>query len=351
MPIPNYGLWKGHVVSWAPYRALVLQLGAGEDDTLSASVNVVSQSSESSLVYWLDKHLIQPQLFSQLSKLKNGFHTGPRDKIPALDLLRGNLVKFEDAIFVPHSQGQLSHDIADRLCRIFLNAINNEAKIYIFGSFSKGYACNIHMNQGNSNYFQHENSTFQDGGIILQFDDGHWEAIFIAFTSQASITGENGQAAGPLLNNYQLVPSRGNINDADDDHESNSQLSESDKDTDDFTGIRRRTENCQDLFDKCQQTPALSEGDWFHQMSAKFNWWSLGIGAGKSGHFSLDHRVRNRKDIRDELISLLDSLIMSLMNCIDIGKLDSPISTHWSPNSITEGKHTRQSRKSPLFSQ
>ena len=98
-------------------------------------------------------------------------------------------------------------------------------------------------------------------------------------------------------------------------------VSESDEYAKDPAGIRRRTETCQSLFEDCQQYPALSEGDWIDQMSAKFNWWSLGIGAGKSGHSSLDHRVRTRDDVRNILVSLLDSLTTSLRNCIKIGML------------------------------
>ncbi len=54
-------------------------------------------------------------------------------------------------------------------------------------------------------------------------------------------------------------------------------------------------------------------------MFAKFNWWSLGIGAEKTGRSSLDNRVRRREDVQSVLTALLDSIAISLQNCIDIG--------------------------------
>ncbi|KAH8880195.1 hypothetical protein GQ53DRAFT_546604 [Thozetella sp. PMI_491] len=71
-------------------------------------------------------------------------------------------------------------------------------------------------------------------------------------------------------------------------------------------------------------------------MSAKFNWWSLGIGAAKSGHSSLDYRVRSREDVRDEIIDLLDGLAESLSNCVDIANpLEDPLGMHSAEPSTT----------------
>ncbi|KAK0641772.1 hypothetical protein B0T16DRAFT_393999 [Cercophora newfieldiana] len=55
-------------------------------------------------------------------------------------------------------------------------------------------------------------------------------------------------------------------------------------------------------------------------MAAGFNWWSLGISAEKCGRSSLDYRVRTRNDVRELFISLLDSLAISLRNCIELAK-------------------------------
>ncbi|KAK8103236.1 hypothetical protein PG984_016382 [Apiospora sp. TS-2023a] len=87
--------------------------------------------------------------------------------------------------------------------------------------------------------------------------------------------------------------------------------------TTDPTAIRTRTEMCQALFDICQQHHIFAE-DWIDKMSAAFNWWSLGIGAAKSGHSSLDRRVQSRDDVKNLIVSLLESLKISLGNCIEI---------------------------------
>lgn len=114
------------------------------------------------------------------------------------------------------------------------------------------------------------------------------------------------------------TPNRDSV---DDDAEYGSHMSESDNHAKDPAAIRHLTENCLALFEHCQRHPVLSEGDWIDKMSADFNWWSLGIGATKSGHSSLDYRVQTRDDVRNVLISLLDSLAISLKNCCDIGML------------------------------
>ncbi|KAK7946099.1 uncharacterized protein PG986_010420, partial [Apiospora aurea] len=93
----------------------------------------------------------------------------------------------------------------------------------------------------------------------------------------------------------------------------------------DPTVIRARTETCQALFETCQQHFQSSEDDWIDKMSAAFNWWSLGIGAAKSGHSSLDRRVQTRGDVKEVIVSLLDSLKHSLENCIEIGTVQNDI--------------------------
>ncbi|KAK7916875.1 guanyl-nucleotide exchange factor [Apiospora marii] len=86
----------------------------------------------------------------------------------------------------------------------------------------------------------------------------------------------------------------------------------------DPAAIRTRTERCQALFETCQRHFISDEDDWLDKMSAAFSWWSLGIGAAKSGHSSLDRRVQSRDDVKDLIISLLDSLKTSLENCLEL---------------------------------
>ncbi|ETS77447.1 hypothetical protein PFICI_11321 [Pestalotiopsis fici W106-1] len=83
----------------------------------------------------------------------------------------------------------------------------------------------------------------------------------------------------------------------------------------DSNDIRHRTEACKHLFESCQ---TLCNDERVDRLCAKFHWWSLGIGASKHGHSSLDYRVRTREDIRDRIVDLLDMLAISLQSCISI---------------------------------
>ncbi|KAI8715897.1 NB-ARC domain-containing protein [Fusarium sp. LHS14.1] len=95
----------------------------------------------------------------------------------------------------------------------------------------------------------------------------------------------------------------------------------------DTAGIQRRTLECQALFESCQRNPHLSGDDWIDKMSAEFNWWSLGIGAAKGGHSSLDYRVQTRDDVRNVLVNLLDSLATSIAKYIDAASKSCSLST------------------------
>lgn len=53
---------------------------------------------------------------------------------------------------------------------------------------------NVHMNQGNIPHFVKDDGVFQDGGLLIEYDD-HWTGVFLAFASQAAHTDDhNGHA-------------------------------------------------------------------------------------------------------------------------------------------------------------
>ncbi|RSL97519.1 hypothetical protein CEP52_010868 [Fusarium oligoseptatum] len=108
-------------------------------------------------------------------------------------------------------------------------------------------------------------------------------------------------------------------------------LSSLDSRVTDPAGIQRRTLECRDLFESSQKNPHLSGDDWIDKMSAEFNWWSLGIGAAKAGHSSLDYRVQTRDDVRSTLINLLESLAISLKKYIDAATQPSNLSQFTTP--------------------
>jgi uncharacterized protein YukJ len=80
-------------------------------------------------------------------------------------------------------------DLVDYMKKVLDNAIAKRAKIFLFGEpFPKpkpnqepGYQGihDIHMNQGNTGQWIPDNGTYQDGGILFSFPDGHWKEIFI----------------------------------------------------------------------------------------------------------------------------------------------------------------------------
>ncbi|KAJ4315281.1 hypothetical protein N0V84_008436 [Fusarium piperis] len=94
-------------------------------------------------------------------------------------------------------------------------------------------------------------------------------------------------------------------------------LAGSDSRATDTAAIQHRTLKCHALFESCQSNSNRSGDDWLDKMSAEFNWWSLGIGAAKGGHSSLDYRVQTREDVRNTLVNLLESLATSLNKYID----------------------------------
>lgn len=62
----------------------------------------------------------------------------------------------------------------------------------------------IHMNQGDSGRFAKENGVYQDGGMIFNFGSGNgdltgWNAVFLAFATQATQTDSKGNAMGPTF--------------------------------------------------------------------------------------------------------------------------------------------------------
>ncbi|KAF5637613.1 zinc finger rsv1 [Fusarium tjaetaba] len=87
---------------------------------------------------------------------------------------------------LPHDVNGADNDILNQLRPIIDRAISAQATVYIYGSeFNDGKVIhNVHMKQGNSGRWLKDNSAFQDGGLIFQFED-HREAVFIGFASQA----------------------------------------------------------------------------------------------------------------------------------------------------------------------
>jgi len=120
----------------------------------------------------------------------------------ALDFIRANL--FDRALLrsVPATAPGPDNDLADKLDHFVERAAADPAaRVYAFGQrwgpesgvpdkvfgFSPGNGVHdIHMNQGNSQQFRHDDGVWQDGGLLLHYPaQDQWVAIFLAFQSQA----------------------------------------------------------------------------------------------------------------------------------------------------------------------
>jgi uncharacterized protein YukJ len=205
MPIKNYGVWVGYPRSFTaerneddsinPHITLYYEESRAETkpdpkkkSKFNAAINVKSTGEEARLVYWINRRFENQHVIESLKPLLPGFHPLPSAEKQGLDYIRGNLVDLREGRLVEHDLPGEQNDIIDYLSPIFNQAIEQQAKIFLFGEpYSKGGKGihDIHMNQGNSEKrFIHSNGVYQDGGLIMAFPDGHWEAIFLAFASQ-----------------------------------------------------------------------------------------------------------------------------------------------------------------------
>lgn len=194
MPLQKYGVWVAYPISYEAERASddseSPHISLYFDDTAHvekgryrAAINVKSITTESRLVYWFDRNFRKP-IVDHLQSLDIGFHVLPPEKKQGLDYIRGNLMAFSHGTLVRHDVEGKNNDIIDYMSPILDHAIAKEARIFLFGEpFPRGIH-DVHMNQGNEGRFKKDNGVWQDGGIILEFPDGHFEAIFLAFAVQ-----------------------------------------------------------------------------------------------------------------------------------------------------------------------
>jgi uncharacterized protein YukJ len=213
MVVRSYGVWRAkpvrytyedrHQDSVSPHLSLFFtddEAGEGR-----AAINIKSGNrQESRLAYWTLPQFAHP-ITEKLAALDNGFQllagtSEQRRGGLALDFIRGNLFRRSDGRILPHDVEGPDNDILDQLKPILDRAIMADATVYIYGSqFSDGKGVhNVHMNQGNSQRFAGDNGVFQDGALILNFED-HWEAVFIGFASQAIHTEDGPNGPGQPL--------------------------------------------------------------------------------------------------------------------------------------------------------
>jgi len=213
MPIANYGIVKGtalqgrvfppHSNRDQPHYHIHMKGLDGSDQDVA--VNVES-SDGSEVLYFINNNFTPPNAAGLIALTTTV--TRP-DQSLALDYVRQKLVTREQMTLLPISQNAAPSTLHLAIDTIIQKAIAGNATIYAFGqtfqnangrspfwgfSPDKGVH-DIHMDQGNPNgEHSQDNGTYQDGAIFIQWADGTWSAIFIAFQSQSFQTDDNGDA-------------------------------------------------------------------------------------------------------------------------------------------------------------
>lgn len=208
MPVPHYGVLKGHVIGFREERdddTPHFQIHMSDGTTrFRIAVNVKSSDAAAELLFLVNEDFRHP-LTAQLAGLPEGFH--PIQAKPGglgLDYVRGNL--FDRALLrtLPHNRPGEDDDLNDKLKFIVERAKKDPMGVsaYAFGArFGPEPAADkvfrfkptngvhdIHMNQGNPNpgKFAKDNGVFQDGALLLHFTkQDRWTAVFLAFQSQS----------------------------------------------------------------------------------------------------------------------------------------------------------------------
>jgi uncharacterized protein YukJ len=215
MPIHNYGVWVAFPIHYdaersgeddrSPHLSLFFDESPSGEGKFRAAINIKSTGKESRLAYWMNRRFENQHLVGFLNDLRPGFHPLPSDQQQGLDYIRGNLFDIRQGRLVEHDVPGEDNDIIDYISPIIDNAIKKKAKVFLFGEpfgDRKGIH-DVHMNQGNSEpKFRKDNGVFQDGGVLLSFPDGHWEAIFLAFAVQKIHTDD---ATGQPIGNVDLA--------------------------------------------------------------------------------------------------------------------------------------------------
>ncbi|KAJ0423498.1 hypothetical protein BJY00DRAFT_310154 [Aspergillus carlsbadensis] len=224
MPVRDYGIWKGVPVQYdfeyhyedpdSPHLSLYYHDHAAAEPEfdrafrrrfrgrppnrnrpmeipglLRAAINIKSTDRESRLAYWVDHDMADHAIVPRLSSLEYGFH--PIEEAAGfngrgLDYIRGNLFHAQGGRVLPHDMPGQNNDIIDVLEPEVKKAIDRNANIYLVGSMfnTKNGIHNVHMNQGNVEKFRKDDGVYQDGGLLIEYDD-HWAGVFLAFASQA----------------------------------------------------------------------------------------------------------------------------------------------------------------------
>jgi uncharacterized protein YukJ len=194
--IPNYGVVVGHitaddivVTSGGPHAHVPIT-AAGQN--LVAAVNVESNTpapgktglEASEVLFYIHENYV-PENATALQALSEGVHhlQGAANGV-AIDMdLMPWLVTKQQMTLLP--LGASTPTILHTQLGVVLDkAIQSNAKVYIFGQLYAGGVHDVHKNNGNLGRFSGDNGSYQDGAIFIEWADGTWTTICIAFQTQ-----------------------------------------------------------------------------------------------------------------------------------------------------------------------
>lgn len=217
MPLENYSMLIGSVVDQqveknedTPHFDIQIKV---KDEFFRISVNVRSSVPPHELNYLVVQDLKHP-IIEKIKKYKTGLHSlaSIPDSI-AIDYIRSNIIDTGAMKKLAHNVPGTNNDLNDLLLLYVKRARKcKNALIYAFGEYwpkqfkkdpvfgftpTQGIH-DIHYNQGNSEEWESQNGTFQDGCLIFHFpENNQWTGIFLAFQSQAFHTDDKtGNAIG-----------------------------------------------------------------------------------------------------------------------------------------------------------
>lgn len=218
MTLFKYGVLKGKVVDVRPVDShdktphYEVHIKAGEKDYRIA-INVASKAKPSEVLYLVSENFNSNQI-TIIPTYEEGFTEITEDKRKvALDYIRGGLFDPKDMIALPATESGPDNDLNEKVSKYINEAKDKKATVYAYGEkfkhenkkdkyfhFSPGRGIHdIHMNQGNSENWKNDDGIWQDGGVLIHFEEeNRWVGMFLAFQSQSWCTDEQGHAIKPV---------------------------------------------------------------------------------------------------------------------------------------------------------
>ncbi|MFK4011756.1 DUF2278 family protein [Bacillus cereus] len=217
MTLRNYNVLKGKAVntdvakSGKPHFEIHVKDEQNHDYRIA--VNIESGSRPSEVLYFASENFNSEQI-TKLPQLNSGFTSiTENNRDIALDYIRGNLFDPKQMIALPPNKPGENNDLKEKIEGYISEAMDKKATLYAFGEawgpeenepdkyfdFVPGSGIHdIHMNQGNIARWKSDDGIWQDGGLLIHFEDeNRWVGIFLAFQSQSWCTDEDGHATKP----------------------------------------------------------------------------------------------------------------------------------------------------------